>query len=191
MEEGNKKTTRSAVNWPPLVGLILVFAAIFGFILFLQNGETVVTGEFDKPEKRESLTCEADNIPYSVFDYDSAKEKNLKINITFSDNSLDSVSLVYWLKYDDEEELEYSEARNHAVMNQKFDKDGMAPDSLSAKYSVIDGGIQFSIFASGSDINNKSLRYFLLDRVIDIKSITLEKLAKIYNEAGLNCDMKR
>lgn len=190
MEEENRKTTRPAVNWP-LVGLILVFVAIFGFILFLQNGETVVTGEFDKPEKRESLACEAKNIPYSVFDYDNAKEKSLKISITFSDNSFDSASLIYWLEYDDEEELEYSEARNHAVMNQKFDADGMSPDSLNAKYSVIDSGMQFSIFVSGDDINNKILKYFLLDKVIDSKAITLEKIAKIYNEAGLNCDIKR
>ena len=191
MEEGDKKTTRSAINWPPLVGLILVFAAIFGFVMFLQNGETVVTGDFGKQEKRESLACEKKNIPYSVFDYDNAKEKELKINVTFIDNSFDSISLMYWLKYDDEEELKYSEARNHAVMNQKFDEDGMAPDSLDAKYGILNGSVQFSIFASGDDVDKKVLKYFLLDKVTDVKTVTLEKMAKIYNEIGLNCDIKR
>ena len=41
------------------------------------------------------------------------------------------------------------------------------------------------------DINNKTMKYFLLDKVPDIKTVTLEKMARIYNEAGLNCDIKR
>ncbi len=191
MKEEERKTYRSAMNWPPLIGLILIFVAIIGFVMFLQNGETIVTGEFGKSAKRESLACETRNVSYSIFDYDNAKEKNLKINATFSDNGLDSISLVYRLGYEDETELEYSEARNHATVNQRFYEDGMAPDSLSAKYGIVGDSVQFSIFANDGDMNNKTMKYFLLDNVPDIKTVTLEKMARIYNEAGLNCDIKR
>ena len=97
---------------------------------------------------------------------------------------------MYKLDYSDQDTLSFSEARNRAAMNESFRNDGMKPDSLDAKYGIMSDGMQFSIYAKSSDINEKTLKYFMLDSTIKTNQLSKEKLAKLYSNAELNCMIK-
>ena len=186
---GGKKRAKSG-GWSMLVSVILILVAIIAFLLLLLNGETIVTGEFDGNKIVETLICESDKVVYTFFPFDESDSKYLKINAVFEDEKLDTISLMYKLNYGDEESLSFSEARNRAEMNKKFNNDEMKPDSLSAKYGIMSDGMQFSIYAKGDEISGKTLKYFMLNNIYDINRLDKEKMAKYYNNAGLDCVVK-
>ena len=185
MKRDNKTT-----SWLIPVILILIFVIIIIIVIKALNGNTTVTGEYEGTKKLETLVCESDTVSYSIFNYDSSDSKSLKINAAFEDDRLGSISLFYKLNYPNEEMAKKSESINHAAMNLSFYDDNMKTDDLSAKYSFIDNSLQMSIYARSNDFNEKSLRYFMLYNIYEVKNLTKEKMAKIYNEAGLDCEIK-
>ena len=159
-------------------------------MIFALKGKTTITGEFEGNKKLETLVCQADGRDYPVFNFDNSSSKSLKINAVFNNDELESISLYYKLNYANEELARKSESVNHAAMNLSFYDDEMKTDDLNAKYSFVDNSFQMSIYAKKDELNEKSLRYFMLYNIYEVKSLTKEKMAKIYNEAGLNCEIK-
>jgi hypothetical protein len=165
--------------------------AIVAFVLFLLNGQTIITGEYEGQKIVETLVCESKVTAYPIFKYDNASSKDLKINAAFDNDKIETISLIYRLNYTDKEEINFSEARNHSAMNQSFNSDGLQADALSAKYGVLNDGLQLSIYAKGEDINSKTLKYFMANSITNMKDLTKEKLAKIYNAVGLDCKIRK
>lgn len=188
MENNPKKKKKG--DWLIPTGLILIFVAIIAAILFFLNGQTTITGEFEGQKSLETLVCKSERTTYPIFAFDESDSKSLKINAVFENENLSSISLLYKLNYDDKDALSFSEARNHAEMNEKFNIDGMNPDSLSAKYGIMNDGMQFSIYAKDNDVNEKTLKYFMLNNITEVNQLTKEKMSKVYNSAGLDCVIK-
>ena len=184
------KEYRKSKGWVLPVSLILILLIILIVIIILLNGHTTITSTFVDHKKTETLVCEGNKVNYSNFAYSDTDDKLLKINAAFENDKLETISLIYKLKYQDEDTRYFSEARNHAEINESFYSDGMKTDDLNAKYSVSGNNLQFSIYAKGEDINVKSLKYFMLYNIYEVKNLTKEKMAKIYNEAGLDCKIK-
>ena len=185
MKKGEKTN-----NWLIPIILILIFVIIIIIIINALNGKTTITGEYEGTKKLETLVCESDQVDYSIFNYDNSDSKSLKVNAVFENEKLSSISLYYKLNYPNNEMAKKSESVNHAAMNLSFYDDDMKTDDLNAKYSFIDNNFQMSIYARESDFNEKSLRYFMLYNIYEVKNLTKEKMAKIYNNAGLDCEIK-
>ena len=186
--EDKKKVKK--VGWLVPTSLVLIFVAIIAIIILLLNGETKITGEFEGQKNTEALICEGEETAYPIFKYDNANSKSLKINAVFEDEKLTSISLIYKLDYDTEEEMKKSESVNHVAMSDNFADDGMEFDDLNSKYSFLDNSLQFSLYGRGDELNQKSLRYFMLLNIYDKDKLTKEKAAKTYNEKGLDCEIK-
>ncbi len=186
MKKGNKTN-----NWLIPVSLMLIFVIIIVIIIMnALNGKTTVTGEYGGTKKLETLVCQSERTDYPFFKYDYSDSKSLKINAVFEDEELSSISLYYKLNYSDEEMAKKSESVNHAAMSEHFNDDEMEFDDLNSKYSFLDSSLQISLYAKKADFNEKSLRYFMLNNIYNAEKLTKEKMAKIYNEAGLNCVIK-
>lgn len=188
MEENSSK--KSSPNWLTIISPVLIFVALLAILLFFLNGETTMTGEFEGQKNPETLFCESNETAYSIFAFDESDSKSLKVNAVFEDEKLNSISLIYKLNYSDKDTLSFSEARNHAEVNEHFKADGMNPDSLSAKYGIMSDGMQFSIYAKDDDISNTTLKYFMIINNTSTDQLTKEKLSKLYNKVGLNCIIK-
>ena len=186
--EGNKKRVKSR-GWLMLASVILIFVAIVIFLIAALNGKTVVTGEFDGNKVTETLVCESERVNYPFFKYDNSNSKSLKINAIFEDEKIGSISLFYKLNYSNEEMAKKSESVNHAAMSESFASDGMKFDDLNSKYSFLDNSLQMSLYAKNSELNEKSLRYFMLYNIYEVGNLTKEEMAKIYNNAGLDCEI--
>lgn len=182
----DKKTNK----WLFPTGIAFLFIAFVMLLISLLTGHTTITGSFESQNKVETAICESAKTAYSLFAFDGSDNKSLRISAIFNNDALSSISLIYKLEYHDEESLYYSEARNHSEMNQNFSNDGMKPDSLTAKYSVVSSGLQFSIFARGEEIGNKTLKYFMLDENTNISDSTVKEVTNHYNKLGLNCTIK-
>lgn len=183
----NSKNTKIQMM---IAGVLLVCLAIVCIVGILIQGGTEVKGAYYGLETKEALACESDLVAYSLFDYDNSDSKNLRINATFVNDSLNSISLLYRLNYSSIEDIRISEAVNHAKVNEEFSKDEMSADSLDATYGIISDGLQFSIFTKSDSIKNEVLSYFMLDNVGSVKNLNKEKMAKIYTNMGLNCEIR-
>ena len=184
------KTDDDSRNRLILAGLILVIFIIIAIVIRSMTGSTVVTGEHEGQLITETLVCESDQTSYPFFEHDNTDSKNLKVNATFENDKLASISLVYKLDYASLEEAKNSESFNHADLNLSFYDDDMEADSLNAKYSFLGNSLQLTIFAQKEDITEKTLKYFMLYNVYSPEKLTQEKLAKTYNEKGLSCTIK-
>lgn len=184
------KKEEKKINWLIPVILVLIFVIIIAIIINSLRGNTTYTGSFDNGKKTDTLVCYSEQVSYPIFNYDNSSSKSLKINVVFENDKLGSISLYYKLNYPYEEMAKKSESVNHAAMNLSFYDVGMKTDDLNAKYSFVDNDFQMSIYARSTDLNEKSLKYFMLSSIYEVKNLTMEKLAKIYNEAGLDCEIK-
>ena len=169
--EGDKKRVKSR-GWLMLASVILIFVAIVIFLIAALNGKTVVTGEFDGNKVTETLVCESERVNYPFFKYDNSNSKSLKINAIFEDEKIGSISLFYKLNYSNEEMAKKSESVNHAAMSESFASDGMKFDDLNSKYSFLDNSLQMSLYAKNSELNEKSLRYFMLYNIYEVGNLT-------------------
>lgn len=170
--------------------VLLACISIVCLILFLINGETIMSHEPDEDAVVDRLSCESNKVAYPLFDSSGAIDKNLRINATFNRKALDSISIIYRLDYNSEEEIINSEAINHAKINLSFQESGLTADYLSATYGKLEKSLQFSLYGKGDDLNSKTLRYFMLDKLND-KSYTSERVAELYNKLGLNCELTK
>ena len=153
------------------------------------HGETIVTGSYGGTKLIKHLTCESYTTSYPLFNYDGSDSKSIRINASFEDDRLSSISLIYKLGYSNTEEIDKSEATNHAALNMSYQNDGLASDSYSAKYSKFKDGIQLSLYVTSDDIDNKALKYFILDGLTSV-AYNREEIERIYIGKGLKCEMQ-
>ncbi|MBQ2695118.1 hypothetical protein IJG04_00555, partial [Candidatus Saccharibacteria bacterium] len=175
MENNNKKRDKN--TWLIVVSILLVCIAVVCLILFLTQGQTTVTGGYDGLEAQEHLVCESKTTTYPLFSYDNSTSKSMKITATFRDDDLNSISLTYKLNYDDAEEIKKSEATNHGALNTTSQDEGLGPDAYEATYSKLKDGLQLSLYATGSEIDSRALKYFMLDSLTST-SYSQEKVAQ-------------
>ena len=114
MESKNKKT------WLVAVGILLILISVISIILFLLNGQTIVTGQNGGITKSASLTCEGSNISYRFLSYDDTKSKNAKITASFNDDRLNAISFAYTLYYDNPRTIESSKTIVTKVLSNFF-----------------------------------------------------------------------
>lgn len=180
----NKKEGR--VNWPVTIGIIMILAVlIFVACIFLQ-GETKTTGNWPKPYRSESLTCNIEGAEYPFFKYDNSKKKTTKINVEFENDNLNIISLVYLVYYDDSDQIIKSEAENHAAMNLKIQAEGLGSDALGANYARLKDSFKMSLYATKKDLNINTVKYFELDW-IESGIYDLATTKAIYEEKGFVC----
>lgn len=181
---GENNKIRNSNSWMVVAGVSLVFVAAILIFLFLVRGQTTITGGWPEPEKAQSLMCEADGMDYPFFSYDISTEKRIKINVIFSGDQIDMISLRYILSYDSEQGAVGSEAFNHIAMNNSFGEDGLGFDALGARYSVAGSSLQLSLYARGDEINAISLPYFMLD---SLDEDSVEFVERFYINEGFHC----
>lgn len=185
MDDNTSKKGHNNKNISLILGLCLVIVAIIVIILFFLKGNTVISNTGGDTTTTEALACESSKVSYPYFTYDNSTKKNMKINIIFMNNKIDSISLIYNLYYNSAEEINRSESLNHAEMNKNFATKGLDADSLDAKYSKLDTSLQMTLNAETQKINEISARYFLLDKAAS--SYNMDSLSKQYNSKGLDC----
>ena len=177
---------KSARNWILiLIGVILVATAAVLSVLSLLNGSTTTTNTGANIETTKSITCESNDIPYPPAAKINPPNQSIKINATFDNNKLDTISLTYRIKYPDESTAKQSTTNLHIAINQNFQEDSLGTDALNAKYSTIENTTQLSLYAKSKSITGMSAKYFLLDTTSDI--FKQDHLTKIYSDKGLNC----
>ena len=112
----------------------------------------------------------------------------MKITATFNDGEMSSIALTYKLNYDTAEEIKKSESSNHGALNTLSQDEGLGPDAYEATYSKLKDGLQLSLYATGSEIDSRALKYFMLDSLTST-SYSQEKVAQAYASQGLKCEI--
>lgn len=170
-------------SWFTAAGIILVLVAFVLILSFFMRGETKVDGNW-AVEQTSFLTCEIVGTGYPFFEYDNSYKKTIKINSTFNNDDIKTISLMYILEYNNEKNIIDSENLNHVAMNNNFAKDDLGFDALGLKFSKFSNGLQMSLFVNADQINNKTTKYFILD---EVGFISPENMQKIYEIQGFIC----
>lgn len=173
------------------IGLIFILLAIILIIFFLLRGEININGKWNGQKIIETATCESDDVIYPIFQYNNTNNRLLKIVSTFNDKVLENISLTYQLKYDDITLAEKSDAENQAAMNFSFGDDGYKAYAFDAKYSNIDGVFQMTLYIKSEDLDDRALKYFMLDGLSNSKQYTQDIIVNTYVNKGLNCIYKK
>lgn len=172
----------NAINWSKWAGMTLIFIAIILILMFFMQGSTIVSGEFPDTKKIESLSCVAENIDYPTFTYDNSKRKTIKVNVTFNNDDLQSISLVHTLYYNNDKEVTDSEALNHAAVN----IDSKAADIFDAHYSKFSDAMTMTMYAERKNINNTNKKYAMLN-LIYVDNLDKASVKWNYETLGFDC----
>lgn len=165
--------------------LIAIIVLCVVWVANIFGGKIVITNTDQTSIKSSSLTCISGDIKYPFFEYDNSTKKQLKIIASFFDNSLKVITLNYELNYDDVNEINRSEAQNHAAMNISFGKNGFSTDAFNANYTKMSDSFRFSLFTEGSNINSNSGRYFMMNT--EELPTTLQQYKTFYSGVGFRC----
>ena len=184
----DKDKKRSINTWLIITSIAFICVAVVCLILFLTQGQTTVTGGYSGLEAQEHLVCESKTTTYPLFSYDNSNGKSMKITATFNDGEMSSIALTYKLNYDTAEEIKKSESSNHGALNTLSQDEGLGPDAYEATYSKLKDGLQLSLYATGSEIDRRSLKYFMLDSLTSTP-YSQEKIAQAYANQGLKCEI--
>ncbi len=169
-------------------GVLLILTAVILLICFFLYGETEITNERPEIEKTEAITCNISDTIYPFVSYDNAQSKTTRINVVFDDDKPSVISLVHTLYYNNEKSIIDSENLNHINLNKNFSKDNLGFDALGLKFSKFADGLQMSLYAEGDELNNNSMKYFMLDNIAD-NSYNMESMQKFYEERGFECEV--
>ena len=167
--------------------IFLLLLCISGMIaVFLCQGKTTTTGNYPDNISDEALSCSMNNVDYPFFAYDYSTKKETTVKMLFAKNTIKSISLTHNLYYDDAQKISGSESYNHGVMNLSFASNGLEHDALNAKYASLSDRMQFTLYATSSDLNATTLKYFL----IDTGEIFTEKtqFQNFYQGKGFSCE---
>lgn len=167
-----------------LIGIICIVFVVVLIILFFLQGDTNIVGE-GEITIAESFTCEGEGLWYPFFTFDNSNGKSIKINVLLDDKSkLDTINLVYRLKYDSKELSERSEAINFASFGKSLASDSLNAESFESRFVDMEDAMQMTLYAKAKELNGVTAKYFLLNGSNDLKRDTL---TKIYNDQGLSC----
>lgn len=173
-----------------VVGLMFILVAIVLMVVFFLNGETWVNGSWEGIKVTETVTCESDAVAYPIFSYNNADGRLLRIVATFTNKTLDNISLMYQLKYSNTTLAEKSDAENQAAMNISFGNNGFHAYAFNTKFSNINGVFQMTLYAKSEELNDNALKYFLLDDLQDAGRITQDSVMEVHAGNGFNCVYK-
>ncbi len=190
-EKPKKRKKKSKTNWPATIGTTLILTAIVLFLCFFLQGETKITDNGGTTTVTKSLSCEIEGVQYPFFDYDNSTKKTTKINATFDNDELNTISLVHELYYNSSDEVTRSEAENHAALNLKTQDEGLGPDYPGANYAKLSNPnrLKLSLYIQGKKLNYGTVKYFELDWV-ESGTYNLSTVEKIYTEKGFKCEAK-
>lgn len=161
-----RRQEKSNKRW--IIFWVIVFGAIAILLyvsIFSQN--RIDAGSEVKVTKVDSLTCKIDGYLYPFLKYDESNSKELKVIISFMDDTVRTIFLQQVLSYDNLDISTSSEAINHGAMNEQFGADGMEPDALEASFSATSSGFRFGLRSDFDQLDEKSRKYFLLDNGVD------------------------
>jgi len=184
MEEESSK--KSGTNWPLVMVISFFLTVTVSIICLLLQGETKVTRDWPEPKTSISLVCETEGRLYPFFVYDNSTKKTTKINIIFKDNVIYAASLIHELYYNTSEEIEKSEAENHAAFNLKTQGEGLGPDIFEANYAKLSNRLKMSLYAKADIINFETVKYLELDWG-ESENYNLETVRKIYESKDYHC----
>lgn len=171
-----------------IISLTLTLIAIVLFIVFNLKGEEKTSGDFVDIESAVSVTCEAEGVDYPLFDSSGATEKRITTKMVADGATIHDISLVNELYFGSEEAVIESRDRNHFSLNKSFEIDVLEPDEYDAMYSTFDDHYKVSLFASSGDINNKALKYFMLDELDKSDDgYSYSDAIDIYEKYGFKC----
>lgn len=170
-----------------IIGIFLFIIAVILLFWFLLNGETKTTGEWTGSKTTESLNCKADGLPYPIYETDNILNSTTQVNTTFDSNKIDSISLLYKASYASAKVAKVENDALTAAMNVNFGKNGMEAFALNATFSVNGDTAQMSLYAKQSDLNNNSVKFFMLD---DLPS-TIDDYQKTYQAKGFECEVTK
>ena len=184
-KSNNNKKKKTNKNWFLLIGFVLIIGAIVLLLWFLMRGETKTTGGWSE-ETSESLTCKASNIDYRYFGTDKApSSNNVQINAIFNNDKLQSISLVRKMTYADAETAKIWSDAHEFYLNDHFGKNGLDFYSFNANFSKNDNVAQMSLYATNSEINDTSIKYFMLDSAPK----NIDGYKKAYIDKGFKCEI--
>ncbi|MBO7718370.1 hypothetical protein J6S37_02655 [Candidatus Saccharibacteria bacterium] len=166
------------------LGTVIIFVLI---AFFLMNGSGKIINTEGDISVTESMVCSENGIIYPFFTYDNSNSKNIKINVVFKDDKLDTISLIASLYYSTAEQIKQSSASNHAALYESFYADSMSADLFDMHFSTLDDAMQMTLYTDAKKLNGMNSKYFLIDSV---SGFTKEKLKKEFNSHGLNCVIK-
>ena len=182
MENGEKH--RSSFFYY-MTAIVLIIVSVVLIIIYLLRGETSFTSDNSDVETILYLTCDANNIQYPFFVDNTAKNRTIKINTTFSESGLSTISLIYRQEYSSNVLAEKDIVSEHIAMNEQFGRDSLKADSLGATYSVLDNIVQLGLYANSREINSTTARYFMLDGLMGVYN--RDAVAELYNSKGFDC----
>lgn len=171
-----------------IAGCLLITIAIILIIIFFLRGNTTIVNNKMETTKSTALACSSTIVKYPFFTHDNANSRELNIKLLFSNEDLRSVALDYSLFYNNETMATASEAHNHAAMNISYGTNGLGPDALNVKYTILDDRLRTNLFANASDIDIVSARYFLINtETAGGLPKTLTDYQQNYTRQGLDC----
>ena len=186
MSESGGMKKINITNLTRWAGMTLIFIAIILTLIFFMRGSTAIIGNYPDHETLDSLSCVAEGIDYPTYVYDNSKRKSTKINATFNDNKLTTISLVHILYYDDSRKVTDSEALNHAAVN----IDSQNADIFSAHYSKFSDAMSMTMYAELKDITNSTKKYMMLN-LISADNLTKESVKWNYETQGFVCNISK
>ncbi len=181
----NQKNNNGVIAGAIIFGLILIGIILF----FIFQGSTTTTGDNLEGTTNKALVCTSDILDYPFFAYDNSDHKYTEINILFSGNDMQSISLSHSLYYYNDNSLVVgSEAHNHAAMNMNFSESGLPADSFNAKYTKFENEMRMDLYTTESNINSRTLNYFLIDVNDGYVPSELGSYRDFYESKGMNCE---
>lgn len=191
-EESKNTNKKKSLKTIGIVGTIILCIIILLLVIFFCSGKTTTTGGDKDVTITNRINCTSNTVIYPFFDHDNseANRPETKIDVIFKDSVLSSLSLIYKLHYSSADEITVSEAFNHAAMNISFSNKGLGPDALNATYNKLKDNLQFSIYASGSELEDSALEYFMLNPE-DKANYNDEFIANYYINMGMNCQITK
>jgi len=188
MEDNTKKPEKGSKKSWYLLMLFIGVIILIGFIFWLlMKGDVKTTGEHPDDVSPQSLECTKKGVSYGLFTLDSPESAEIKITAIFAKSKIDSISLLHRTTYDTKEYAKTMSDGHEGDMNISFQSQGMKPYSLGATYSQ-DGKIaQMALYAKASELNDQTIKYFMLDSVPD----NLTGYKRGYNAQGFTCEIKR
>ena len=177
-----------------LAGSLLLVVAVVLILMFLMQGSSSSTDNGGTSETVESLSCEGEKADYPYFKHaDGVDKKSTKVNATFNNDKLNTISFTYKISYNDKnkshDELERVRTENYFDVTKEFEDSGLTVEALGIRFSTLDDGVQMSLYTDSKGLSNLSSKFFLLDSANG--SYKISNLKKLYENMGMKCTMSK
>ena len=173
-----------------LIGSLLLVVAVVLILLFFMQGSSSSSDNGGTSETVESLSCEGEKGDYPFFKHaDGVDEKSTKVNATFNNDKLNTISFTYKISYKDKnkdfDEIKKASDDNLFDVTKDFQDNGLSANALGIRFSTVTDGVQMSLYTDAKGLSNVSSKYFLLDSANG--SYKINNLKKIYENMGMKC----